>query len=349
MTSSISFTRAAQVGVCAIAADLFLNQGRTISGLLLATLGSSAIEILKETILAGERARYRVIKSAGFEFPNETDSLKRAFHRLSNEYPEDWGKYLAEKQLLSEQEILDHFKIELAKGCCYGIASALFDKILRGERVNIQDSVRQISSEDVFYHQISQKFTTFSTRGAELILRSKLRNKQIFWLNSAIEALKLGKQPDSLIGPGIDIEAEILKMQSRHPLLAFSSSDCFRAKASCSIYQVELEKVMAALDKENIVGVIDLPKHVICFQYGPAGYYIYDSFNRDKGLYQYDEPATFFEELRKHVLYDLQTVKVMALQEQNPNLKSEELLEDVTERVKKIEISYKIHGLTQVA
>ncbi|MBX7067510.1 MAG: hypothetical protein K1X28_09795 [Parachlamydiales bacterium] len=357
MTSSISFTRAAQVGVCAVAADLFLNQGRWTSGLLLATLGSSALEILKETINAAERSRYRVIKYTGFDIPQDVESLKRALQRIKKDYSDEYEDYLEKNQLSSEQEILDHFQKKLSKGCCYGIANTLFDKILRGQGANIQESARRIESEDAFYHQISQTFTTSEIEGAERVLHLKRRCKQISKLEAALkvleEAFERKEIPVNLNKGDNDQKLEtqevLLKMQERHPLLAFSSSDRFPAIAPFSTYREKLEEALTALGKENIIGIIDLPKHVVSFQYGPAGYFIYDSFNQDKGLFQYPNAETFFREMRKHVLYDLQGVKNRVIEEENPNLTSEEILKDAKELVNKVEIIYRLYPIDETA
>jgi hypothetical protein len=56
---------------------------------------------------------------------------------------------------------------------------------------------------------------------------------------------------------------------------------------------------------QDFVGVIHIPNHIIGFQYGPRGYFIYDTLNSLKGLFEYYDPETFFSELKEHVLYDV--------------------------------------------
>jgi hypothetical protein len=48
MASKINYSRAAQVAIIAVGADLCFNQGRTISGIALGSLGSCAIEKAKQ-------------------------------------------------------------------------------------------------------------------------------------------------------------------------------------------------------------------------------------------------------------------------------------------------------------
>ena len=89
-------------------------------------------------------------------------------------------------------------------------------------------------------------------------------------------------------------------------------SEPFSATATESSYEEHLERVLSTVSSENgVVGSINLPQHVLGFQYSTDGYFLYDSMNSTTGgLLKYPDKETFFQQMRKQILDDIKTANL---------------------------------------
>ncbi len=98
-------------------------------------------------------------------------------------------------------------------------------------------------------------------------------------------------------------------IKNRHLSLNFEDSERFPKESRITAYREIFERIMHRFpDDQNVIGVVHIPHHVICIQYGPRGYFLYDPFGEKKGLFEYVDSDTFFSQLKKHVLYDVKII-----------------------------------------
>jgi|GEM_PF-3091140 len=144
-------------------------------------------------------------------------------------------------------------------------------------------------------------------------------------------------------------EKRLKHIGQKHHFSTFLESEKFLVTASCEIYQAALEKLMLQFPQsQNFVGVIYLPNHVMSFQCGPDGCFIYDAFDSNKGLFSYFEFEKFIEELRHHALWDTQHTKYSIVEKEKQGVELDELREDAEELVKKFPTRLSIRPLDDI-
>jgi hypothetical protein len=366
MTSQVHCTVfAAQATLWTIAAGLYFNQGQTAGALLLGGLGSFIVHKMGEKVRE-EMRRIKVLGPEKFEFsilngltsdPLENEEkVKKALARLQNDYPDEYKEVLERNTIFSEGEIVAFFKDKLHKGCCYGLANALFDNICRGVTASVEQSILFLQDEDVYYHQLLNVFLPEAQSGVIDISAKMLVLKKM--MDQLSQARKDGSIPKAFSEEDLISEAELMKLSlvdraanlGRHDHVRnFSDSEKIPIETAPQGYREVFERAMRAFPEEhNVVGVVDLPKHVISFQYGPRGYFLHDSFNAHKGLFEYFDPDTFFSQLREHVLYDVQRQKQRLVKEKKPDAIPEEIRKDAKELLKNIKPLYRMRPLRHI-
>jgi hypothetical protein len=339
--TSISYIRAAQVGVVAVAADLIFNQGRTLSGIALGAIGSFGLQVCKKISDANVKRNYRIYPPQDFSPESNEQSLKSALTRVQAEHPLIYQRYLKTHEVSTQDEALAHFKEKLKEGVCYGRATVLLKP---GQPFSIQQNMSSMKAEEAYYYQIVQSL--------HISASSYLRNADLEMnIENMEQRLKiiLGESFEEMLARGdraMDSQAALNHLKMDDPISTFATSSSFTVQAPPEIYQRIFEKSIekSGIPKRaDIVGVIDLPKHVIAFQYGPKGYFLYDPFSIDKGLFQYPDKATFFQSLREHALYDVQRSKYMALEKDK--VSPEEILKDADTLVWQAEASFRFKAL----
>jgi len=94
-------------------------------------------------------------------------------------------------------------------------------------------------------------------------------------------------------------------LRKNHHFKTFLDSERFPITASPAQYREILETTMRTFpESKEFVGVIHIPNHIVSFQYGHQGYYLFDPMQSTKGLLGYSNAETFCEELSKHVFED---------------------------------------------
>ena len=136
---------------------------------------------------------------------------------------------------------------------------------------------------------------------------------------------------------------EVLNRQ--HLVQNFINSEDFPVLPPYGTYQKILEQVMIPFSQQDIVGVLDLPQHLIAFQYGPRGYFLWDAFDEEKGLSQYPDSDTFFRELAKNAVYDVSSYKFSRCQKEKPEGSYEENLQEAQRRLENTQTHYAIRPL----
>ncbi len=263
MTANVSYTRAAQVAVCAVAADLYVNQGRTTSAVLLGVLGNLGLEfgrwIKKHVIdvVLEVHNKYTVLPNRRFNPADDEEALRKALERVRSDYPKPYQAILEKEKIHSDAEAFTHFKKALKGGCCHGVASAIFSRIHPQGCPTIKESAKGMTNEDVFYFQIVHCLYPKEDRFAK-----------------------------------------------NDPLRSQILSEYFPIKASSRIYLERLEQTRQQVPpEEDVLGSLVFFNHILTFQYGSQGYYVYDPFM--KGLFKYPSAEIFSQELRRHALFDI--------------------------------------------
>lgn len=108
-------------------------------------------------------------------------------------------------------------------------------------------------------------------------------------------------------------QIEMRKIKDEDPFYRLHSSPIFFAHDSCSTYESVFEIAVsnAAFSKSKFFcGILHIPRHVLGFESGAKGYYLYDSLNETKGLFVYPCKKTFFSSLRDLVLSDISLMKL---------------------------------------
>jgi hypothetical protein len=359
MAARLTYTRMAQAAVIAAATGLYLKQNRKLTALTLGVLGSAVLEVAGKAINYSYHEffkwyKYKVGAFRSFDPVKNSGALRGAIERIKTEFPEQYQCYL-EKETLTDALIAEHLTKKLQQGCCAGTANAIFDRIIRRQSFSFRDSAPLIRDEEVFYFQILQHFvrSILQCDSLDVEMGKRLYKNGKELLSSEKEKSRF--MPTSLCEFFVteleelnkDIEkrrafsSELLKdYHFKH----FLDSDPFLGFSSVDTYQTVLEKAMRKFPEErDFVGVLNLPEHVLSFQFGPKGYFIYDSYNPSKGLFSYSDTTTFFQELMNHAIYDLSHIKHTYLKKQDPKIptKTEDML-------KKYEIYFSIRPLDKI-
>jgi hypothetical protein len=214
--------------------------------------------------------KYKILPLHRYAFPQDNQILISTLKRIEEKYPKIHKNYLTENRISSEKEILDHFIVELSKGCCAGRIYALNDKIHRQESSSLKEIVSSMRTEDYFYFQILPH------------LHNSTKKTEMQW-----EKERIGEELHTN---------------------EFFESARFSVRTLDSGYRCALENALDRFfiyEEQNFVGALHIPEHVIGFQYGPQGYFIYDPADTGKGLYWYrNNVQLFFQELSRHALDD---------------------------------------------
>jgi hypothetical protein len=317
-TSSISYKQATQVAAFAIAVAIVPPVGvaSAIGTIALGVIGYFGIEMadkIKEECKAAFDSRlHRIVPLQRFSLKNREEELRKAVERFRKEKSHDL--YLWPAEILSLEQECTLFQKSLNEGCCHGAVSTLFDGIEK-KRLSIEQSASAIAVEDVFFRQLAQV----------LMIRMQTLEKETNLQIQTIQCLKcfpsdaLPKSLEELLKTSDETLIILKEHMQRYadekthlkeidPLLSpsFSSRE-FPPELPCHSYQCILEKTIQCfppMTNSPIRGTISIPRqHVMAFQYGPEGYYIYDSCSPlTGGLLKYSDKNSFFKKLRALVL-----------------------------------------------
>jgi hypothetical protein len=352
MTSSVSYTRAAQIAVVSLAAGLYWNQDEGVTALALAVLGSATAEIAGRVINFMKKPQYKIGAFRSFDPAKNQLALLGALERIKKEYPDQFKLY-QEKTKLTETELVGHFQKKLQEGCCGGSADAIFDRIHRHQNYSLRESASQIKDEDVYYFQLLSTFRFGLLKKDENELARRIYNEglQLIQRNEgALPVVKLHFQETTKLNTEWDNQKKLCEELTQNCYFRhFEKSDLFLADCCAKRYRKALAKVMEKFPGEqDFVGVLDLPQHVLSFQYGPNGYFIYDSYGPSKGLFEYPNEEAFFQELVKHAMYDITHIKPGLMKEKQPDMPDQLLAEMTKEQVEKYHTHFCIRPLSQL-
>jgi hypothetical protein len=145
-------------------------------------------------------------------------------------------------------------------------------------------------------------------------------------------------------------EWRLKNLRKNHYFKKFLDSENFPITAPPMQYQNILEKTMRAFPKsQDFLGVVILPAHVISFQYGPKGNYLFDPYLYEKGLFSYPDAETFCKELAWHVFDDACRCKQNSNKERDKALSLEERIEAITiETAKRVRPHFSIQPLDSI-
>jgi len=252
---------------------------------------------------------YQVLPLQLYAFPKDNEALVSALKRVEKTYPELYEDYLAEKKISSEEEILKNFIRKLSKGCCAGRVYAIYDKIHRQESCSLEQIVSSMRPEDYFYFQILVHIFTSTNKLKWELEKHKIRKELHVSAFFKSEKFSIGIQGD---------------------------------------YSHFLKKVIRQFPGgKNFVGAIHIPEHVIGFQYGSQGYFLYDSANATKdGLCKYPTATIFFQQLRRHVVEDTLHQILSICKKNDPTADQRRIDKNVDHLIKQVRPYYVVHPLT---
>ncbi len=247
---------------------------------------------------------YRIIPPKVYNLKDEESlrNFQRALVLIQQEYPKEFSEYIERKKskgesLDSSEKIEGHFIALVSRGCCSGLVNSLFHNIYRGQYGSLAESAHALQYEELYFRQLLE------------CIRPKLPVEEYIF-----KGVK-----------GDHISKNLLWN-------AFPQSSGFCANATTLIYRKTLEKLAFQFPGcQNFVGIIKIPNHVFAFQYGPQGYYLYDSFSAHFGLFSFPNEETFFNAIREHSRYDLVSMRLGYLQRIKPNDTEEVRLQQVEE------------------
>lgn len=355
------------VGVVAVAivADVCLTGGQTIKKIFFGVLGKNNPSYVAPN---NSKPKYQVIPHLFHNYENEDEALKMALERVRKNFPEEFQKLLMQKKLSNEDEILSYFKREFSKGLCSGVTDALFDKIHRKESFSLKQSASLLNIEDIFYHHALQELCVkrpdldIFTMLELLQTRRELCEKNQRQFCEFVETLSSKSSSPPMKEEKSDEEWEQVKKQIRGQLekdlmhvgkdfhsSTFPQSSNFLILADVLTYQNALEELTCQFPGDvDFVGYMHIPNHLFSFQFGKSGYYLYDSFNTDKGLFEYPDLKTLLQDLRGHVYTDVVCIKGTSVIKTNPNLEFKDLQTNVDELVKKAKGYFGVRPLNKI-
>ncbi|MGC2596310.1 MAG: hypothetical protein WA347_08525 [Rhabdochlamydiaceae bacterium] len=340
--SPISYKRAAQVAAGSIALALVppVSIVAAIGAASLGTIGIFGIEYadkIRESYVGARDQRLHGMASwQGFSPADHQEALEKAVGRLRKEKSYEWIYSNS-----SIEEDYAKYQKELEEGCCHGAVSTLFHGIEK-QRLSIEQSATALVAEEVFFRQIVHQLE----RGVDFL--EKDVNEQIQTIKDA-RGIKRIKNFAQFLAGSLDVtcramekglkefegyETELTNLREKikkygeekthlkeeDPLLSPSfESRKFPPERSWHSYQQALEKALQSYPVDTTVrGTVNTPKHVMGFQYGPEGYYIYDSFSPTTGgLLKYSDKESFFKKMRTLVLQTIPFTKTLTREEIN--------------------------------
>jgi|GEM_PF-4093665 len=262
--------------------------------------------------------------------PSEASDYLEIFNkvisRIKEEYPDELGLFL-QFEGTPEETYKELFRQPL-EGLCAGTTNALVGYILNRKNGcdSLQKSVFLLKFEDMLHGQCIANlyFQTDSIYTNRLVDFELRHNSDFMRFLESRQQLATQAGLDSDVADlyrqaGDSIREQVLERQrmSRMRLTknyligTFLDSDTFSAKDSAKKYQKVFERAIHHRypKTSNFLGGVSLFGHILTFQYGPRGYFLYDCFDSNKGLFAYTNSKTFFKELRNHVIYDNQCGK----------------------------------------
>lgn len=194
---------------------------------------------------------------------------------------------------ISPDKELKYWSKELLKGTCIGQASAIIDTESKSnKKLSIKDRVDLLTDEEIILHQLVEALkVSLGAKKNTIELEYKVKNYRELSYDDFREK-KLKKYQE---------EEARLNALSSLLLEPFDQRDRFHADQYAESYQSHLENGIEAalLQNEQAKGVMHLPKHVITFEYGSQGYFVYDSYSKDNGgLFKYPDKESFFDGIR---------------------------------------------------
>lgn len=322
MSAQISYLIPVQVAIFAVAADLYWTRGSTTSAFALGVLGNLGLEIGYKYYHAREKnPPYRVFKQRGFPSAALTDkqAVERALARLHKDYPMAYRRFLKENGLVSEEAAIVFTQKAFKEGCCAGTVNAIFDKIVRGTCRTLEEGVRDLQNEDVFYFQLLEYlFPQYGTdpHRRKTLVEAKIRVEQLGLKTIELKQFNKAERQFNRVAYSMDDlrqmeemksqrqvefdqqlskkqeqiaiervkkfeekEKEIEYMHRRDLKRTFLKSQVFSIHASTTTYREFFEQTMSPLGQQDIIGAIHIPKHVMGFQYGPRGYLFWDTLD----------------------------------------------------------------------
>ncbi len=342
---AMGFRNVAGIAALAIAADLWFNRGQIVRAFACGILGTVVLGKSKQNEI-----KYRMIPHLFNELPEDQEALKRALARVEKNYPVEYQKVLKKNELLSEEKILTYFSELFSRGTCSGVTNALFDKIHRKESRSLKESASRLNFDDIFYHHILQELCIKRIH-LDLVSEMELMKKKIEFNDKKIlEVKEFLSSNSSLLSIKMEpiegwdtvkkqirdhLEKDLIHVGKDYHSSTFPESSKFLIQDDTLAYQNSLKEVTLQFPGEDdFVGYVHTPNHLIAFQYGKSGYYLYDPFAAGKGLFEYPDSQTFFQELKRHVVEDIIYTKGRITQEKNPTITLKVFKANVEELVK---------------
>lgn len=214
---------------------------------------------------------------------SKTDKyIKKAIDKTKNLKSYKWC--MKSNNINSENE-LEYWSQQIHKGTCAGQASLLLAKLKKDSKLSLRDGLSLITPKEIIFEQLME-----------------LIRVDLYFTNDYI-AKKFTKKSKETASYFSDKTQKYLEEQTRLnalfprplPMTLVNERDKFHAFSNS--YQKYLEEAIEAqsLQNEQVKGTINLPNHVLTFEYGPRGYFIYDPYaEATGGLFEYPNEQKFF-------------------------------------------------------
>lgn len=318
---TVNFKQATHVAAWAVACSISPPAGviAAIGTLGIGAVGSFCIEVADQVRLAWKRAAYRLAKTPCDSLSPEknVECLRKALIRLKGEHNQAFQLFEERCELHSEQGQLEWFLKKYESGTCVGQVGMLLETALKGDAVFSCQMVQQMNPEEVFFKQMIHNMNNEMEVGIECIeLEVKLENirRELAQMKFAVHNIPLSA--DMLTDIQTWKQERLTKCQNMSASLKKKNSiySCtktreFEPTIPSEYYQQILDKALKGTSRENALGCVNLPKHVMAFQCTSTGYYLYDSIHPLTGLYRYPTKAIFCEKLRERILQDLEIIR----------------------------------------
>lgn len=299
---------------------------------ILAIYGVEAASQMKQGFdLTRNANHYRVALLPDFDPQKNEEAISHAVDYLKQNHKKAFKWYCKDHNLSSDHEAILFFQNYLSGGTCHGQVMHLLEKAketnssfnrkivneLKMQAVCLKQMVHHLHSgvcakiknidvieevksnklyheqlSDVIYKLKSNNLSAEQLEKEELLLDTKHDLKQ--WKEDKLIEFKKAKK--ELKSADFSYSASIIKSKQ------------FPATAQESSYQAFLEEALNTVSSENgVVGSINIPSHILAFQYSSEGYFLYDSINSETGgLLKYPNKETFFQQMKEQILRDTQ-------------------------------------------
>ncbi len=248
------------------------------------------LQIFEDTMTPEERLQFF---TNAYPIELSPESIDRATARANDFWKQLKGHDLS-KNRQTEQQAEEH----LREGCCRGATHTLLDYGATG--LSMKDAIFSMdgSKDDILFRQLVSEIDILDRR------HSRLERQLNVCKDSGGREQLLRKLEDKLSRTKEVISQ--LNSQGIHPLYRNSTlREAVRCTAFASLegYAEALNKVTGSASAETTVqGIILIPKHIMGFELGPKGYYLFDTYLREqKGLYSFPDKETFMKATRAFV------------------------------------------------